>query len=501
MDAIYLSSAQVASGLNFNIHTEAVLSHTEAEDVFTQGEWAYVCGTWDGTIQTIYANGAEVSNMPMDTLIVKDTTRGECFIGMSTYSWDPTTNAQIDEVQISNVGRSAEWVQLAYENQKPVQALVSIPVPEGCVETFGLADTTIQAEESGSFSVSGIDDCAHRYYWSSVSGGTPTMLDDPSLTLTGSTGRINADTTLTYRFSALYDTGWASVDLTVEVTNTIPDPAFTIASSPVAEGETWDGLDTVTVTPTITNLAEIQALDPPADSIIYTWTTSGVSVTKSLSSSNDLLMRSPSADGNLTIMLCLNNGGQDICDSMTLAVERIEPLEVTYPNGGEDITANDTITITWVTNDPSITQVHLQYLLTNTWLLIATYEENTGSYDWVVPNENSATAKVRVASDAGGMYDESDTTFTISGAVPIATRRDQDKITFFVKGVGSTALRGDYRSIIISDLSGSLISELPINSDQVVWNLSDTQGRRVSKGIYFFQFVGKERSKKLQAAG
>ena len=37
----------------------------------------------------------------------------------------------LDEVRISNVARSADWVRLQYENQKPLQTLVGPLVPAG----------------------------------------------------------------------------------------------------------------------------------------------------------------------------------------------------------------------------------------------------------------------------------------------------------------------------------------------------------------------------------
>lgn len=49
----------------------------------------------------------------------------------------------VDEVRISGVARSADWVQLEYENQKPMQTLVGPVVQDG--DEFSLSPSSKQA--------------------------------------------------------------------------------------------------------------------------------------------------------------------------------------------------------------------------------------------------------------------------------------------------------------------------------------------------------------------
>src|SRR5438094_913203 len=75
-------------------------------------------------------------------------------------------------------------------------------------------------------------------------------------------------------------------------------------------------------------------------------------------------------------------------------------LTVTSPNGGEKLTVGSAQSITW-TSVGSIANVKLQYSKDNfaTAVLIAASTPNTGSFAWTIPNDISATVKVR---DGGG---------------------------------------------------------------------------------------------------
>ena len=57
----------------------------------------------------------------------------------------------MDEVRISKVARSADWVKLQYENQKPLQTLVGPLVRPG-VE-FAVSEKSIQLLEGKSITV------------------------------------------------------------------------------------------------------------------------------------------------------------------------------------------------------------------------------------------------------------------------------------------------------------------------------------------------------------
>lgn len=79
-----------------------------------------------------------------------------------------------------------------------------------------------------------------------------------------------------------------------------------------------------------------------------------------------------------------------------------QSITITYPNGGETLTANNSDFITWT--DPSLAQVKLEYSSNggSTWNFIAnaTSFSGTGFYQWTVPNITSTNCLVRVSNAA-----------------------------------------------------------------------------------------------------
>src|SRR5207244_3675917 len=98
-------------------------------------------------------------------------------------------------------------------------------------------------------------------------------------------------------------------------------------------------------------------------------------------------------------------------------------LTVTAPNGGEQWTVASSRTITW-TATGTIANVKLEYSKDNfaTAIVIAASTSNTGSYTWTVPNDISATVKVRVADAADSTTnDVSDANFKIMAAFAVSS--------------------------------------------------------------------------------
>src|SRR2546425_432210 len=98
-------------------------------------------------------------------------------------------------------------------------------------------------------------------------------------------------------------------------------------------------------------------------------------------------------------------------------------LTLTAPNGGEVWTVGESRTITW-TATGTIPNVKLEYSKDNfaTATVIAASTSNTGSYTWTVPNDISATVKVRVADAADStVNDVSDANFKIMATFAVTS--------------------------------------------------------------------------------
>jgi len=104
----------------------------------------------------------------------------------------------------------------------------------------------------------------------------------------------------------------------------------------------------------------------------------------------------------------------------------IEVVKVTWPNGGETLTSGDIPTITWTTYETKkdVARVILKYTKNGgkKWKKIETLAENTGTYDWTVPDVPKTKTKCSVKvmlKDAKGNTVGSDTSdgyFTIEPA-------------------------------------------------------------------------------------
>jgi subtilisin family serine protease len=90
-----------------------------------------------------------------------------------------------------------------------------------------------------------------------------------------------------------------------------------------------------------------------------------------------------------------------------------DQVTVTYPNGGETLTAGASATITW-TWSGSFTTVNIDYSTNggSTWTSITTGTANDGSHAWTVPS--TATTQGRVRVSGGTASDMSNANFTIS---------------------------------------------------------------------------------------
>ncbi|MCP4216194.1 MAG: hypothetical protein GY765_16220 [bacterium] len=116
---------------------------------------------------------------------------------------------------------------------------------------------------------------------------------------------------------------------------------------------------------------------------------------------------SETADGNV----------YDTSDSNFSIVEPDNStITITYPNGGETLTAGSKVTATWASTG-SIANCKLRYSPDNgtTWIKFEDSTPNDGSYSWTVPDIESSNCLFR-ASDTSDGYptDNSDAVFTIA---------------------------------------------------------------------------------------
>ena len=163
--------------------------------------------------------------------------------------------------------------------------------------------TTLTAQAGG----------AQKLYWIRKQNGVETVIATDQFTLDLAAGRVTGSQSFTLQFKAIYPTETKTVDIPVTITEDLPDPVFTLTAP-----ATWDGRQTITVTPNISNLATLTAKG--VTDFNYGWSVAGLAVIKQITPGTLTLMRSQGS-GPLTVTLTLDNGGTPVTRSTTISVQ------------------------------------------------------------------------------------------------------------------------------------------------------------------------------------
>ena len=273
-------------------------------------QWTHVVHTYTNGDSRIYVNGLlDGSNSRGPALAIKSPAR--MYIGgwYNRYQFA----GDIDEVRISKVVRSADWVKLQYENQKPLQTLVGSLVRPG--NAFSVSSDALTVPEGRSATVTAKAGGAQKLYWILKRDGKDTVVGADRCSYTFDAGRVTADTSYVLQFKAVFANDVKTRDIAVTVKEEIPEPVFTLQAP-----STWNGRDTIEVAPVIGNLAAMQAKG--AGELHYAWTISGGAVIKEAAPDRLILKRSQFT-GPITVKAVIDNGGA--ATAATAAIQVTEP--------------------------------------------------------------------------------------------------------------------------------------------------------------------------------
>ena len=159
-------------------------------------------------------------------------------------------------------------------------------------------------------------------------------------------------------------------------------------------------------------------------------------------------------------------GVEDVSDSYFSMTELIPSVIVTTPNGGQDYTVGQQVTITWSAANFDETDNLVIGLSTTeggdfATLVEGTHSELAGSYTWTVPDSVTTTALIKVENTTQTVSDVSNSFFTISEAIPT--------VTLAAPNGGETYTVGDEVSI-------SWTSTNFVATDAITLSLSTTEG-------------------------
>ncbi|MHB9081747.1 MAG: LamG-like jellyroll fold domain-containing protein [Pirellulaceae bacterium] len=215
-----------------------------------------------------------------------------------------------DEVRISKVTRSADWVKLQYENQKPLQTVVGPLVQAGTA--FSVSEKQIALLENQSTVVTAKAGGAQKVYWLIRRGGRESVAAVDRFAFTLDVGRVTGSESLTLQFQAVYADTVKTLDIPVTIKEDIPEPVLTLRAP-----TTWDGRETIEVESHIANLQALQAKG--ADALKYQWTASGLAVIKEIGPGKLILKRAQNS-GKLAMTAAVNNGGAPTTQTLEIVV-------------------------------------------------------------------------------------------------------------------------------------------------------------------------------------
>ncbi len=271
-------------------------------------QWTHVVHTYRNGESKIYVNGVldGVSTSKGSPLSIKSPARMYLGGWYNTYRF----SGDLDEVRISKVTRSADWVKLQYENQKLLQTLVGPLVQPG--EAFSVSPAAATVPEGKTATFTAQAGGAQKLYWTLNRDGQETLLAVDRFSFLFETGRVTGDQAMTLRCKAVYPNEVKTTEIAITVKEDIEDPAFTL-TAPAA----WDGRSAVEIAPQVTNLAALQAKG--AGDLKIDWSTSPFAVIKELAPGKLVLKRAQNS-GTLTVSATISNGGKPVTQSVTLAV-------------------------------------------------------------------------------------------------------------------------------------------------------------------------------------
>ena len=307
-----------------HIRIDSDFSDVKSEERLSLGKWIHVIHTYDREDGRIYINGRlDVAAKPL--LNIKSPAR--LWLGGWYHNYDFV--GDLDEVRISKVARSADWIKLQFENQKPHQTVVGPLVQPG--NEFSVSQTQIAVAEGQKATVMAKAGGAQKVFWILKRDGQELIVATDRFSHSFNAGRVVGNQSLTLQFKAIYADEVKTKDITITILDDIPEPIFTLTTPPI-----WDGRQTIEVVPVIANLAAMRAKG--AEKLNFAWTVEDVAVIKQIAPGK-LILKRAQGSGPLRVSVAINNGGAKIVQSATITVK--EPSPSKDPWVPRPLTANE----------------------------------------------------------------------------------------------------------------------------------------------------------------
>lgn len=283
-------------------------ANVEGESTIPMNQWVQVVHTCQKGDSRIYVNGA-VDGVRTESASPLSIRRpAKMWIGGWYNRYDFV--GDVDEVRISKVVRSTDWVRLQYENQKPMQTLVGPLVQPG--DAFSVTPAQVVVPEATTATLKAEAGGAQKIYWILKADGRERVVAVDRLSFTLDAGRVSGDKSLILQFKAVYPDGVKTEDIPIRVLEDVPEPIVMLQAP-----KQWNGRETIEVVSAVSNLDEMQAKG--AGALNYAWDVSGMAAIKEIRPGKLTLKRAMNS-GELTVTLTVDNDGPPVSDVITILV-------------------------------------------------------------------------------------------------------------------------------------------------------------------------------------
>lgn len=269
------------------------------------GAWTHLVHTYQDGESRLYVNGILDAANQKDGGPLAIKTPARLYIGGWYNNYDFA--GDLDEMRLSRVPRSAEWIKLQYENQKTLQTLVGPLVRAGGAFAVSPAAATVSEGGRVTFTVDAAG--AQKIYWVLKSGADERVVAVDRFSFTYEPGRVRGDQAVTLVCRALYAEGVKSAEIPISVQEKIPDPVFSLQAP-----DRWDGRTRI----------EVEAkVVPEAGDVTTEWSVGPFAVIKEVSAGK-LVLKRAQAGGRLAVTATVSNGGSRIVQSVEIEVTEPE---------------------------------------------------------------------------------------------------------------------------------------------------------------------------------
>lgn len=303
-----------------HIAIQCYFADVEGKSTLLLNQWNHVVHTYKQDDSKVYINGQlDGESTPLLKIPAPVKMR---MGGWGHYEYI----GDIDEVRISKVARSADWIKLQYENQRIPQTLVGTLVQRG--SDFSVSHAKITIQEGKTIDISAQAGGAQKVYWILKEENEDSMVASDHFSYIFNAGRVAGDTNVTLLFKAVYNNEVKVKKIPILIKEGIPDPIVVLKTP-----KNWDGRSKLEIIPQITNIDQLKSKD--VANLKYQWSAGGIAVCKVIDEEKLTLLRSMKS-GDMEIILVVDNGGSKSIISTTITVQ--EPAK---DNWVERISAKD----------------------------------------------------------------------------------------------------------------------------------------------------------------